>query len=153
MTYKQDTQAELNRDSFFRTRNLEIERRNNVYKKPSFILLLLLLVCVSYDSSAVECVTARGGYFNESYDAELVYFTKHGSELSTCIDTVLLTGLEYAVLIEQTNSGSTENLELLLVSLFEFDAEVFSIIEGALIIAFLTSHFTGRMVRTMGKHS
>ncbi|ASM48804.1 hypothetical protein PESP_a0569 [Pseudoalteromonas espejiana DSM 9414] len=35
--------------------------------------------------------------------------------------------------------------------LFEFDAELFAIVELALIMAFLTSHFGGRIVRWLGK--
>jgi hypothetical protein len=149
MTYKQNTLDEQNRDSFFRTRNLEIEKRNNVYKKPSLFLLILLLVCISYDSNAAECVTPRGGYFHTTYDADLTYYTHHNADVSTCTDTVLMTGIEYAVL--QERSSSLAGLEELLVTLFAFDAEVFAIVELGLIMAFLTSHYGGRVVRWLGK--
>jgi hypothetical protein len=35
--------------------------------------------------------------------------------------------------------------------LFAFDTEVFAVVEGALIFAFLTSHYGGRVVRWLGK--
>ena len=145
MTYKQDTAAELDRDSFFRNRNLEIEKRNNVYKKPSLVLLILLLVCISYDSYSAQCGVAGSSW--ESGGNTIQTYTLNNDV--TCLDTVLLTGVEYAVL--QERSSSLEGLEELLVTLFAFDAEVFAIVELGLIMAFLTAHYGGRVVRWLGK--
>jgi hypothetical protein len=51
----------------------------------------------------------------------------------------------------QSGTSSTKDLEELLVTLFMFDAEVFAVVEGGLILAFLTAHYGGRIVRWLGK--
>jgi len=67
---------------------------------------------------------------------------------TTCTDFVLLNPVEF----ENLQSGSLQQMEQTLNLLFAFDYEVFGIIEGALILAFLTSHYAGRMVRWLGKY-
>lgn len=64
-----------------------------------------------------------------------------------CSEFVLLNTVEF----ENLQSGSLEQMNETLNLLFSFDAQVFAIVEGGLIIAFLTSHFTGRVVRWLGK--
>lgn len=73
-------------------------------------------------------------------------FLKATSE-STCTDFVLLTPTE----LSDLQSGSLQQMEQTLNLLFAFDYEVFGIIELALILAFLNSHFAGRIVRWLGK--
>jgi hypothetical protein len=64
-----------------------------------------------------------------------------------CTEFVLMTQSELSTL----QSGSLEQMNETLHLLFAFDAEVFAIVEIALILAFLTSHFGGRIVRWLGK--
>ena len=64
-----------------------------------------------------------------------------------CSEFVLLSQVEF----ESLQSGSLEQMNETLSLLFAFDVEVFAIVEGALIIAFLTSHFGGRVARWLGK--
>jgi hypothetical protein len=64
-----------------------------------------------------------------------------------CTDFVLMTQIEF----ENLQSGSLQQMQELLSALFTFDPEVFAIVETALILAFLTSHFSGRIVRWLGK--
>lgn len=66
---------------------------------------------------------------------------------STCSEFVLMTGPELTAIQSQP---LTQMLDLLTL-LFSFDVEVFAIVESALILAFLTSHFAGRVVRWLGK--
>jgi hypothetical protein len=110
MTYKQDSNAEFQRDSFFRHFYSDIESKKIIYKKRCLLFLLLILIFFSYDSLAIECVTYRGGYYHTTYEAELVYFTKHDDQLSTCSDTVLMTGIEFAVIntLAEQNTQFTE---------------------------------------------
>jgi hypothetical protein len=140
----------LHDDMFWREHRLKA-LKPSICERCIVILLLVFVVCFSFDSAAAECVTPRGGYFNDAYNAELVYFTKHNADIAECTEAVILTGIEYAVLVEQSTSTSTEGLETLLITLFQFDAEVFAIVEISLILAFLTAHFGGRMVRWLGK--
>jgi hypothetical protein len=152
MTYKQNTLDEQNRDSFFRTHYSEVERKSNAYKKPSILLFLLLLVFVSYDSFSADCIHFDRTVLRATGDYS-IYYHENGSgeieSLESCSGQVVLTVYEYATL--EQNSSSFEGLEELLVTLFAFDAEVFAIVELALIMAFLTSHYAGRVVRWLGK--
>jgi hypothetical protein len=52
----------------------------------------------SFGSNAADCVTHRGGYYHETYAAELKYYTFHGAPLDGCQEIILLTSAEYALL-------------------------------------------------------
>jgi hypothetical protein len=73
-------------------------------------------------------------------------FLKVAAE-TECTEFVLMTQVEFTNL----QSGSLQQMQELLSVLFTFDPEVFAIVETALILAFLTSHFSGRVVRWLGK--
>jgi len=64
-----------------------------------------------------------------------------------CTEFVLLSSTEFSDL----QSGSLQQMEETLNLLFAFDPEIFAIVELSLIMAFLTSHFAGRVVRWLGK--
>jgi hypothetical protein len=64
-----------------------------------------------------------------------------------CTQFVLLNPIEF----DNLQSGSLQQMQETLNLLFAFDIEVFAIVEIALILAFLTSHFSGRVVRWLGK--
>lgn len=64
-----------------------------------------------------------------------------------CSEFVLLDQAEFL----SFQSGSLQKLLETLHLLFAFDAELFAIVEFALIMAFLTSHYGGRIVRWFGK--
>ncbi|NQZ24506.1 MAG: hypothetical protein HRT53_20975 [Colwellia sp.] len=64
-----------------------------------------------------------------------------------CTEFVLLTQVE----LTNIQSGSLQQMQETLHLLFAFDPEVFAIVELALIMAFLTSHYAGRVVRWLGK--
>tara|TARA_B100000809_G_scaffold132281_1_gene130048 strand:- start:334 stop:588 length:255 start_codon:yes stop_codon:yes gene_type:complete len=64
-----------------------------------------------------------------------------------CTEFVLMSQSEFLAL----QSGSFEQMNETLKLLFSFDPEVFALVELALIMAFLTSHFSGRIVRWLGK--
>jgi hypothetical protein len=64
-----------------------------------------------------------------------------------CTEFVLVTQAEFTSL----QSGSLQQMQETLHLLFAFDAELFGIVEIGLILAFLTSHFSGRVVRWLGK--
>jgi hypothetical protein len=145
MSYKQDSTAENDRDSFFRELYSSSKRKKFLYQKWLLIFLLLVLIFVSYDTSANDC----GSLYSTNQSNGEIYQTYVINNDSVCSDTVFVTGVDYAVLIERATS--LEGLKDLLVTPFAFDPEVFAIVEGALILAFLTSHFAGRIVRWLGK--
>lgn len=64
-----------------------------------------------------------------------------------CSEFVLVTQTE----LTNLQSGSLQQMQETLHLLFAFDLEIFAIVELALIMAFLTSHFAGRVVRWLGK--
>ena len=64
-----------------------------------------------------------------------------------CTEFVLLNQVEF----ENLQSGSLQQMNETLHLLFAFDAELFGVVEGAMILAFLTSHYGGRVVRWLGK--
>jgi hypothetical protein len=64
-----------------------------------------------------------------------------------CLEFVLVTQTE----LTNLQSGSLQQMQETLHLLFAFDLEIFAIVELALIMAFLTSHFAGRVVRWLGK--
>jgi hypothetical protein len=64
-----------------------------------------------------------------------------------CSEFVLLNQAELLDL----QSGSLQQMQETLHLLFAFDAELFAVVELALIMAFLTSHFGGRIARWLGK--
>ena len=64
-----------------------------------------------------------------------------------CTEFVLLDQVEF----ENLQSGSLEQMRETLHLLFEFDVQLFAIVEIALIMAFLTSHYGGRITRWLGK--
>ena len=146
MTYKQNTIDEADRDEFFKSHYADIESKPN-YKNLFVLISLIVFVLMSYDSNAAQCGVAGSSW--ESNGSTIQSYTLNND--TPCLATVLLTGVEYAVLVEQSTSSSTEGLETLLVTLFAFDAEVFAIVEISLILAFLTAHFGGRTVRWLGK--
>lgn len=151
MTYKQDFNQENDIDAFWRSYYVANPRKETSYKKCFIFLFLILITFTSYDSFSAECVYPRDRYYQENIQRNVVIHYADGEALETCLDDVLLTSIEYAVLVEKSTSTSTQGLENLLVTLFAFDSEVFAIVEIALILAFLTSHFAGRVVRWLGK--
>ncbi len=64
-----------------------------------------------------------------------------------CSEFVLVTQTE----LTNLQSGSLQQMQETLHLLFAFDIEIFAIVELALIMAFLTSHYGGRIVRWLGK--
>ena len=64
-----------------------------------------------------------------------------------CTEFVLLNQVEF----QNLQSGSLQQMQETLNLLFAFDTQTFAIVELALIMAFLTSHFGGRVVRWLGK--
>ena len=134
----------LHDDIFWREHRLKV-LKPSVCERCFVILFLVFIVCFSFDSSAAQCGVAGSSW--ESNGSTIQTYTLTND--TPCLATVLLTGVEYAVL--QERSSSLEGLEELLVTLFAFDAEVFAIVELALIMAFLTSHYGGRIVRWLNK--
>lgn len=64
-----------------------------------------------------------------------------------CTEFVLVNQVEF----ENLQSGSLQQMQETLHLLFAFDAQTFAVVELGLIMAFLTSHFGGRVVRWLGK--
>jgi hypothetical protein len=64
-----------------------------------------------------------------------------------CIEFVLMSQVEF----QNLQSGSLQQMQETLHSLFAFDAQIFATVELSLLMAFLTSHFGGRIVRWLGK--
>lgn len=64
-----------------------------------------------------------------------------------CTEFVLVSQLEF----EDLQAGSLQQMNETLHLLFAFDAGLFAIVELAFIMAFLTSHFGGRVARWLGK--
>lgn len=54
-------------------------------------------------------------------------------------------------LVSSSDFTKANDLISVLNALFAFDAELFAIVEGAMIMGFLSSHFGGRVVRWLGK--
>ena len=73
-------------------------------------------------------------------------YLKITSEIE-CTEFVLVSQADFLNL----KSGSLQQMEETLNLLFAFDPEIFAIVELSLIMAFLTSHFAGRVVRWLGK--
>jgi hypothetical protein len=147
MTYRRDSVQELDLDfeSHWKITYTPVKKVSTVYKNCSLVLFLVFVVVFSFDSNANQCGVA-GSAWNSNGETLQTYTLNNDSP---CLDTVLITGVEYAVLKER--SSSIEGLEQLLITLFAFDPEVFAIVEGALILAFLSTHFAGRIVRWLGK--
>ena len=106
MTYRQDSKSEFERDNLFREYYAAIERKNLVYKKCSLVLLLVLLIFLSYGSSAAQCGVA-GSSWESNGD---VYQSFRHVEEDVCSDTAILTSAEFAVLkvYEQQNTQFSE---------------------------------------------
>lgn len=155
MTYKQDTTQEMDITHFWRTYYAENARKTNSYIKPLILVLLILLVFMSYATKAADCIHFNRVVERDTGDYSIYYHNSPSTgEIQApdeCTGQLVLGVYEYAVLVEQSTSSSTEGLETLLVTLFAFDAEVFAIVEISLILAFLTAHFGGRTVRWLGK--
>jgi hypothetical protein len=64
-----------------------------------------------------------------------------------CTEFVLMNAVDY----QNLESGSLQQMQETLNLLFAFDPELFAVVEIALILAFLTSHFGGRIARWLGK--
>jgi hypothetical protein len=147
MTYRRDSLQDLDLDleNHWKITYLPVKKTSTVYKNCLLVLLLVFIVVFSFDSTASQC-----GKIDSTWESNGETFQTYtlNNDLP-CLDTALITGVEYAVLLER--SSSTQGLEELLVTLFAFDSEVFAIVELALILAFLTSHFAGRIVRWLGK--
>jgi len=86
-----------------------------VYKKPLFLLFLLLFVFVSYDLTAAECrefyYTSTNGGNQRNYD---VYYSDV-LPLESCTESVVMTGVEYArlkVLDDQNNQVNLITAEM-----------------------------------------
>ena len=73
-------------------------------------------------------------------------FLKAVNEAS-CSEFVLVTQVEFTEL----QSGSLQQMRETLNVLFAFDPAIFATVELSLIMAFLTSHYGGRVVRWLGK--
>jgi hypothetical protein len=155
MTYKQDTAQEIDITHFWRTYYAERGCKTNSFKKLLILALLVLLVSMSYTTKAADCIHFNRVVERDTGDYSIYYHNSPSTgEIQApdeCTGQLVLGVYEYAVLVEQSTSSSTEGLETLLVTLFTFDPEVFAIVEITLILAFLTSHFGGRMVRWLGK--
>lgn len=149
MTYKQNINQEVEIDGFWRSYYADRKEslQSSTYKKISFLAFLIFFVFISFDSSAEQCGVAGSSWQSNGSTIQTYTFTND----IPCNAFVILTGVEYAVLKEQSTTSSTSGLQELLVTLFYFDAEVFAIVELALIMAFLTSHYAGRVVRWLGK--
>lgn len=95
--------------------------------------------------------TTPDDYAHRPYQAHYTDITSSAEDCHlTTNGFVLMNPAEYQILIDG-ESSSSGNLEATLNKLFVFDAQLFAIVEGALIMAFLTSHFGGRIVRWFGK--
>jgi hypothetical protein len=73
------------------------------FKSLSIALFFIFTFFVISEVSATECVIHRGGYFNETYQADLTYYTHENTNLETCIDFVLMSGLEYSALKQRAD--------------------------------------------------
>lgn len=51
----------------------------------------------------------------------------------------------------ETEYTDASNLALMMDELLGFDLQIYGIIEGALIIAFLTGHWAGKVCRVLGR--
>lgn len=121
------------------------------YKKFSYILAFILVLFVSFDSFSAECLTFRSRTYQENIDRTVLVHYADGETLENCNEDVMLTAVEYAILKTKSEDDSLNQMQETLRLLFEFDPEVFSIVELALILAFLTSHYGGRVARWLGK--
>jgi len=156
MSYQQNIEQEEDITSFWRDYYIDNPRNSTVYKKRSVCLFLLLIVFVSFDSYSAECIYFDRTVLRDAGDYHIYLVDSPSGTVETpqtCSGHIVMSTYDFGVLSEKSASTDTEGLQKLLVTLFTFDPEIFGIIEGAFIIAFLTSYFTGRMVRTMGKHS
>jgi len=66
---------------------------------------------------------------------------------TTCSQYVLVDALTYEDLQASTLTHLLEALDLY----FAFDVETFGVINGTLMLAFLSAHFAGRVVKYLGK--
>ena len=59
-------------------------------------LVLMVATCFCFKANSAQCVTPRGGYYHNTFQAELVYYTLDAGSVENCSETVILSGLEYA---------------------------------------------------------
>ncbi|XPF94284.1 hypothetical protein ACM9HF_20085 [Colwellia sp. RE-S-Sl-9] len=105
-----------------------------------FLIIIFLLLVISQTANAAFCA-------RELNDGTVGLTS---TSVEQCTGMIILTKPDFEALIGGA-SASSGNLEVTLNKLFAFDAELFAIVELALIMAFLTSHFGGRIVRWFGK--
>ena len=107
-------------------------------EKPSLVLMLTLLVFSFFSSlaaQAADCIQVN----NEGVLQLVVE--------DTCTQFVLMSQVE----LDDIRRGSFAQMQETLHLLFAFDVEIFAVVELGLILAFLSSHFAGRIVRWLGK--
>ena len=107
-------------------------------EKPSLVLMLTLFVFSFFyplAAQAADCIQVN----NEGVLQLVVE--------DTCTQFVLMSQVE----LEDIRQGSFAQMQETLHLLFAFDTEVFAVVELGLILAFLSSHFAGRVVRWLGK--
>lgn len=75
-----------------------------------FLLFIVLFVFSSFSYSA-QCFQQRGTYFHETYQANLTYYTDDAGSLSGCNETVVMSGIEYAVLEEQAKVNDQNHFD------------------------------------------
>lgn len=112
--------------------------------KVSFLTSTLLF---SFASSATDCIRydSSGSDLNGQYS---IYYDD-GVTIESCTDSIVLSAVDYHVL--KSKAEDSQELQNTLLSLFQFDVQIFAMVELTLIMAFLTSHFAGRVVRWLGK--
>lgn len=107
--------------------------------------IVFFVLSFSFNANSAQCLKYNDTYYSNDLNADIYRFYDNSIDIDNCNDSVILTAVEYAVL------NHDENLNNTLLSLFDFDVEIFSIVELALILAFLTSHYCGRVVRYLSK--
>ncbi|MBA6303199.1 hypothetical protein [Colwellia sp. MB02u-14] len=98
MTYRQDFNKEQDVTSFWRTFYVENPRVNVICRKRFLLSFLLFLVFISFDSESAECREFNYSSSNESPSRNYDVYYSDDLPIETCVETVLMTGLEYAKL-------------------------------------------------------
>lgn len=114
---------------------------------------LLILILINFDSSAAQCLTYRDSYLSGGSTTIHRYYD-YSLAADGCLDSVVLTSVEYATLNANADSLNFLNsVTATLTELFEFSAEDFGLINSLFIVAFITGHVLGRVSRLLGKTS
>lgn len=122
-------------------------------------ILIIFISFISFSSIAADCLDYQGDYIGSTGRPYTIYYTDQSEDwCNSVIDDRNLFKVsvsEYSELtqgvVSSSDTASSSDLEAILIKLFVFDPELFAIVELALIMAFLTSHFGGRIVRWFGK--